>query len=158
MVTVTLAMTIGHPRDPMPWIILGTDANPGLWEPRERQVPVSQAELGPSVAAYLCHLSGIGCAHTLKGQSCPVDGMAKQQQTLNSLKSPPASPHMSPHSQGTQLPLPKASAVCSSTYCHITLGGDPRHGQLGRGHWLSEMPQSQRDPRLCSSITAQCMP
>lgn len=91
-----MATAIGHPRDPMPGIILGADANPGLWEPRERQVPVARAELGPSVAACLCPLSGIRCAHTLKGQSCPVDGMAKQQQTLNSLKRPPASPHMSP--------------------------------------------------------------
>lgn len=40
----------------MPWIISGTDANPGLWEPRERQVPVPHAELGPSVAACLCPL------------------------------------------------------------------------------------------------------
>lgn len=36
MVTVALAMAMGHTGDPMPWIISGTDANPGLWEPRER--------------------------------------------------------------------------------------------------------------------------
>lgn len=110
------------------------------------------------MAACLCPLSGFGCAQTLKGQSCSMDGMAKQQQTLNSLKSPPASPHMSSRSRGMQLPLPKVAAVCSSTYCHIALAGDPRHGQLGWRHWLSEMPQSQRDPRFCSSTTAQCMP
>lgn len=26
---VTVAMAVGHPKDPMPWIISGTDANPG---------------------------------------------------------------------------------------------------------------------------------
>lgn len=57
MVTVALAMAMGHTGDPMPWIISGTDANPGLWEPRERRVPMPQAELGPSVSAYLCPLS-----------------------------------------------------------------------------------------------------
>lgn len=124
---MALAMAVGHPRDPMPWIISGTDANPGLWEPRERQVPVPQAELGPSVAACLCPLSGFGCAQTLKGQSCSINGMAKQQQTLNSLKSPPASPHMSPRSRGAQLPLSRGAAVCSSTHCHIALAGpEPR--------------------------------
>lgn len=117
-----------------------------------------QAELGSSAAACPCPLSSFDCTQALKGQSRPMDGMAKQQQSLNSLKSPPASPHMSPRRQGTQLPLPKAAAVCSSTYCHITLAGEPRHGQLGQGRCLPEMPQSQRDPRLCSSTTAHCTP
>lgn len=157
IVTVALAMALGHPRDPIPWIISGTDANPELWEPRKRQVPVPQAELGPSVAAHRCPLSGFSCTQALQGQSCSMDGMAKQKQTLNSLKSPPASPHV-PVQGGTQLPLPKAAAVCSSTYCHIALAREPRHGQLGPGHWLSEMPQSQWDPGLCSTTTVQCMP
>lgn len=54
----------------------------GFGNPGRDQSPVPQAELGPSMPASLCPLSRFGCAQTLKGQSCSMDGMAKQQQTL----------------------------------------------------------------------------
>uniref|UniRef100_A0A8C9MGR8 Uncharacterized protein n=1 Tax=Serinus canaria TaxID=9135 RepID=A0A8C9MGR8_SERCA len=53
-------------------------------------------------------------------------GKAPRKQ-LATKASPPASPHMSPRSWGTQLPLPRGAAVCSSTHYHIALAGpEPR--------------------------------
>lgn len=52
------------------------------------------------------------------------------------------------------LPLPRAAAICGSTYCHIALARDPKHSQFSREHLLLAIPKSQWDPSFHSSAAA----
>lgn len=73
---------------------------------------------------------------------------------MMSLPPCPTRPHAA---GGALLPLPRAAAVCSSTYCHIALARDPKRGQFGWEHLLLEMPKGQRDPS-CDSAHAATSP
>lgn len=60
------------------WIISGTDAKPGIWEPG-RGCSV-QCPVWDQISDCLsCPLLGFSCTPTLAGQTCWMDGMAKQQ-------------------------------------------------------------------------------
>lgn len=67
--------------------------------------------------------------------------------------SPPPSPPDT--AGGAALPLPRAAAICSSTYCHIALDRDPKHSQFSREHILLAIPKSQQDPSFHSSAAAR---